>query len=129
MKRYREITMRRGREQFRNNLFAQYGRRCLVTGCNIVDILEAAHIDPYRHESHNHPGNGLLLRADIHTLFDLNLLGIEPTSLEIELHPLIASDYMSVVNKRLGCEGSRRPLHEVLSRRYESFKYSRRWKA
>jgi HNH endonuclease len=35
-----------------------------------LDILEAAHISPYRGEEDNHPENGLLLRADLHTLFD-----------------------------------------------------------
>jgi hypothetical protein len=32
-------------------------------------------------------GNGLLLRADLHTLFDLNFLGIEPDTLTVRVHP------------------------------------------
>ena len=52
-----------------------------------MDIVEAAHIWPYRGRDDNHPDNGLLLRADLHTLFDLDLMGIEPDSLETRLHP------------------------------------------
>jgi HNH endonuclease len=126
---WREVTMRRGREEFRNALFERYGRRCLVTGCAVVAVLEAAHVDPYRDELHNHTGNGLILRADIHTLFDLDLLGIEPASLEIELHPMVSSEYSGFVNKKLGCNASRRPLHEVLGRRYERFKERKQWEA
>ncbi|MEW5199321.1 HNH endonuclease [Enterobacter hormaechei] len=56
---------------------------CAVTGCELVDILEAAHIDAYRNDSHNHISNGLLLRSDIHTLLDLNLCAIDPNTNKI----------------------------------------------
>ena len=59
--------------------------RCMVSGCQLVDLLEAAHIRPYRGENDNHPSNGLLLRADLHTLFDLDLLGIDPETLLVRL--------------------------------------------
>jgi HNH endonuclease len=127
-KAWRAIKLRRGREHFRNALFDRYGRRCLVTGCEVVEVLEAAHIDPYRDDHHNHPGNGLVLRADIHTLFDLDLLGVEPETLEVELHPIIASEYKSVSTKKLGCEDSRRPSREALGRRYRRFtEYKELW--
>jgi predicted restriction endonuclease len=65
-----------------------------VSGCRIVDLLEAAHISPYRGEGDNHPENGLLLRTDLHTLFDLDLLGIDPTMLTIHLHSALRTgDY------------------------------------
>jgi putative restriction endonuclease len=55
----------------------------LVTGCELEALLEAAHIAPYRNASHNDLSNGLLLRADIHTLFDLYLMRIDPITLTI----------------------------------------------
>lgn len=70
----RAVFLRRGQEKFRKDLINAYKSRCAVTGCNIVEILEAAHIIPYRGEHTNRCNNGLLLRADIHTLFDLGLL-------------------------------------------------------
>ncbi|WP_183629116.1 HNH endonuclease signature motif containing protein [Novosphingobium sediminicola] len=44
------------------------------------DILEAAHIVPHAviGQKGNDASNGILLRADIHTLFDLNLIRITP---------------------------------------------------
>src|SRR5690606_14516906 len=78
---FRSIKARRGQQKFRESLCKRYNNTCVVTGCKILDILEAAHIMPYRGKKDNHPSNGLLLRADIHTLFDLDLIGIDPKSL------------------------------------------------
>jgi predicted restriction endonuclease len=59
-------------------LLKLYNGRCAMTDCDVEAALEAAHICPYRTggESTYHPQNGLLLRADVHTLFDLRLIGI-----------------------------------------------------
>jgi putative restriction endonuclease len=73
-----------------------------VTGCDISQIIEAAHILPYRGEEYNHPSNGLLLRADIHTLFDLNMLWIEPSKFKVVLHPeALKGEYAALNGKRL----------------------------
>lgn len=82
----RQIRARRGQKAFRQALRERFKDTCLVTRCRLPDLLEAAHIAPYRGEKDNHPSNGLLLRADIHTLFDLNLLGIDPATLKVSLH-------------------------------------------
>ncbi|WHT40172.1 HNH endonuclease signature motif containing protein [Myroides sp. mNGS23_01] len=66
----------------------------MITGCKIIDILEAAHINPYRGEKDHHITNGLLLRADIHTLFDLDLIRINPKNFNVEISDkLIGSEY------------------------------------
>ncbi|MCG8037121.1 MAG: HNH endonuclease [Candidatus Thiodiazotropha taylori] len=72
----RSVASRRGQQKFRNMLLSVYSNSCAVTGTSFPPILEAAHIVPYRGEYTNHTTNGILLRADIHTLFDLGLLGI-----------------------------------------------------
>jgi len=115
-----QIRQRRGQAGFRKKIRDRYGSHCLVTGCKILDILEAAHVMPYRGDSDNHPENGLLLRADIHTLFDLNLLGIEPESLEIRLHTSIAEEYSAYRGHRLRC-GDRPPSTDALQQRYRQF--------
>jgi hypothetical protein len=81
----REIVQRRGQPEFRRKLLVAYGGRCAVTGCDVADALEAAHIMPYKGAKSHHVTNGVLLRADIHTLFDLNLIGIDPHSMKIVL--------------------------------------------
>lgn len=73
----REVVLRRGQPAFRAGLLRAYQGCCAVTGCAVIDVLEAAHIQPYRGAHSNRMDNGLLLRTDIHTLFDLGQLWID----------------------------------------------------
>ena len=81
------IVQRRGQQGFRESLIAAYEGKCAITGCSIRDVLEAAHIVPYRGAHTNNISNGLLLRADLHTLFDCKLLAIDPATMEVLLAP------------------------------------------
>ncbi len=123
---HRQIRERRGQRAFRDALRKRYANRCLVTGCQLLDVLEAAHIRPYRGDDDNHVENGLLLRADIHTLFDLNLLAIKPEQLVVTLHPTIRNDahYATLEDKLLDCAADRRPSLDALRDRYNEFKNS-----
>lgn len=117
----REIVARRGQQTFRAALLAGYGGRCLVTGCDAEAALEAAHIVPYSESAQNAPGNGLLLRADIHTLFDLELLSVHPDTLEVRLHTSLRETmYRDLHGKTLQfCPGYRlRPSEQALRERY-----------
>lgn len=117
----RQIRERRGQPAFRSELRRRYGDRCQVTGTELGCVIEAAHIDPYRGEQANHVENGLLLRADIHTLFDLDLLGIEPRTMRIELHPDVRQHYQDHVLSVLLCDEVTRPSADALTRRYVRF--------
>jgi hypothetical protein len=75
----RGVVVREGQPQFRAALLEVYGRRCAITACDAAPALEAAHVKPYEGVLTNVVTNGILLRADIHTLFDLDLIGIEPS--------------------------------------------------
>ncbi len=94
----KHIAGRQGQAGFRSGLLARFKERCCVTGCNIQDILEAAHIDPF-HETQNHDWwNGIILRCDIHTLFDLNLLTIrmkDTLSGQVLLHTSLRPKFVS----------------------------------
>ena len=74
----RSIAVRRGQPKFRRALLDAYGSKCCITRCDAPEALEAAHILPYRGDETNHVQNGLLMRADIHTLFDLGLIAVTP---------------------------------------------------
>lgn len=74
----RSIVQRQGHAGFRQQLLDAYGRRCAVTGESAEAVLEAAHIQPYLGPRTNDVTNGLLLRADLHTLFDVHLIGVDP---------------------------------------------------
>jgi putative restriction endonuclease len=98
----RSIAVRRGQQAFRSKLLAAYDRKCAITGCDIEDLLEAAHIVPYRGPQTNHVQNGLLLRSDIHTLFDCGLIAIDPASKKIILSSrLTRSSYRSLVGRKI----------------------------
>lgn len=88
------IVRRQGQPAFRKKLLAAYDRKCAITGCAQVEVLEAAHIHPYKGEHTHALSNGLLLRADLHTLFDLYLIAVEPDTQLIRLAPALSqSDY------------------------------------
>ena len=82
-----EVVARPGQDQFRVSLMGAYGKRCAVTGCSVPEVLEAARIIPYTGHASNHVCNGLLLRRDIHQLFDALLIAIEPESHSIVIAP------------------------------------------
>lgn len=89
----RAIAIRQGQPRFRHKLLRAYEHRCAITNCDATDALEAAHILPYTNERRNHISNGLLLRADVHTLFDLGLVAVDE-DLNILVAPgLRASQY------------------------------------
>lgn len=81
----RSIVERRGQAEFRRSLIMIYKSICAITGCDLEDALEAAHIIPYAGYGTNLITNGILLRADIHTLFDLLLLSINPSNYKVVL--------------------------------------------
>lgn len=77
------IFRRLGQQAFRRRLFSAYVGQCAISRCTTKWVLEAAHITPYRGLRTNAVDNGLLLRADIHTLFDLGLISINPQRLQV----------------------------------------------
>jgi hypothetical protein len=97
-----EIARRQGQPAFRTRLLAAYGGRCAVTGCDVPDALEAAHIRPYRGPASNTVTNGILLRADLRTLLDKQLIAIHPESRSLELsQSLHGTVYSSLAGRRI----------------------------
>jgi hypothetical protein len=97
------IVQRRGQTRFRAMLLKAYKGRCAITGCDVEPALEAAHIHPYQGDQTDMISNGLLLRADIHTLFDLGLIWIDPKNLSIQISERIrkCSEYASLDHRFL----------------------------
>jgi uncharacterized protein YjbI with pentapeptide repeats len=83
---------RAGQAKFRARLFETYQGRCAITGCRLEPTLEAAHIYPYCLHENNDPTNGILLRNDLHALFDWNLLTIDPLTKQISLDPSVEEE-------------------------------------
>lgn len=76
----RNIRLRQGQPAFRARLLEAYEGRCAITEWDIAESLEAAHIKSHSNGGDMNLSNGLLLRADIHTLFDLGLLAVDTGS-------------------------------------------------
>jgi hypothetical protein len=111
------VIHRRGQTKFRNELLRAYGRACAVTGTTTEAVLEAAHIKPHKGMYTDRVDNGLLLRSDVHTLFDLGLLWVEPATLLIRLHAsLLDSEYGYLDGRalRMPSKKSDRPKAEHL---------------
>ncbi len=97
-----EIARRQGQTKFRQTLLKAYDYKCAITGFDAGEALEAAHIIPYAKTENSDPTNGLLLRADLHTLFDLNLIAIHPETLQVSLHPdLQNTEYRTINGKQI----------------------------
>ena len=116
------IARRQGQPKFRRELLAAYDGCCAVTRCAVPAILEGAHIKPYRGDHTNHVTNGLLLRADIHTLFDLRLLRVDPAKWTVDVSAQARSSYGSFHGQVLYIPStvSLRPDAEALRQHYES---------
>jgi len=122
----RQIKVRRGQQRFRNDLRTRYSNQCMISGCRLLDLVEAAHIKSYRGVKDNDPKNGLLLRADLHTLFDLDFIGIEPDKLTVRVHPdAKAAGYGEFDGVKLICDGVR-PSKESLALRWKTFQQKNR---
>ena len=100
----------------------------MVSRCDLPDVVEAAHIWPYRGQNDNHPDNGLLLRADLHTLFDLDLLGVHPDTLCVSItKDAKRGDYAEFDGSSLVVGGNRKPSRPALAKRWSVFSRRERY--
>jgi putative restriction endonuclease len=72
------VRQRLGQGAFRILVMDTYQRRCAVTQEKALPALEAAHIQPVTQEGKHRIDNGLLLRSDIHKLFDAGYVTVTP---------------------------------------------------
>ncbi|WP_081435036.1 HNH endonuclease signature motif containing protein [Nitrobacter hamburgensis] len=108
----------------RERLLEVYNAECAITGTRVVATLQAAHIFPYRGVETNSVRNGILLRADIHNLFDLGLIQIEAGSFKILLSPdRLQSPYAKWHEQtlRLPSRKHQRPSGAALEERFRYF--------
>jgi len=72
------VRQRLGQGTFRIMVTDAYGRRCAVTNERTLPALDAAHIKPYSDSGEHAVNNGILLRRDLHALFDQGYVTINP---------------------------------------------------
>ena len=83
---------RLGQGAFRVLVTDAYTRRCAITGERTLPALEAAHIQPFAESGPNVTANGLLLRSDLHKLFDSGYLSVTP-DLSVEVSRKIKEEF------------------------------------
>lgn len=120
----RQLRLRRGQNKLRQNLIKIYQNKCCITGCNITELLHACHITPHAKSGNNNSTNALLLRSDIHDLFDCNLIGIHPKSLTIKVKGTLSQTEYSKLSgiKLLPRRDQKTPNLKSLKHRWRLFK-------
>ncbi len=92
---------RPGQQQFRQEVLSLFQGRCAVTGTETSAVLEAAHIIPFSVSEDNDLSNGICLRADIHSLFDLGLISISENWLVCISDKLTDPEYSELDGKKV----------------------------
>ena len=119
-----QIVRRQGQGRFRKQLLRAYDRKCCITGTSEEAVLDAAHITPYNGISTTDVANGLLLRTDLHALFDLNMLGIEPGTNRVHIHKSVTDPYyrsLATIQIRIPNLESDVPSLSNLFKKWENF--------
>jgi hypothetical protein len=101
IRRLREEAVRQGQSGFRRRLVEAYKGCCCITGANAVQVLDAAHIIPVSSKGSDTTKNGLLLRTDLHRLFDAGALGVDDQYRVILSPHLVPTSYGHLSGVRL----------------------------
>lgn len=115
-----QISKRRlGQTQFRGHLFAEFGSNCAFTGPCYFGALDAAHLYSYTQVGEHRKGGGLLMRRDLHTLFDRGLVGVNKKQ-QVALHQdLLDTQYGYLLGENLKVQTGRKE-RMYLAEHYET---------
>lgn len=100
------VRVRRGQSEFRRALLATYRGGCAFTGPAPDRALEAGHLYSYAKLGEHHAHGGLLLRRDVHRLFDDGEIAVDPETLRLDLSPDLTCyrQYEWLSGRRLRCQ-------------------------
>lgn len=78
-----------------------------MTGESCLDVLEAAHIEPFAKTEDHAVTNGILVRSDLHTLFDLHLIGVDAQGSLVVSPQVTSSTYRALHGTKLSVPKSK----------------------
>jgi hypothetical protein len=115
------VRRRRGQREFRFQMMKKFGEVCAFSGDQPPQVLEAAHIKSFAESGEHNTNGGLLLRRDYHSLFDANLITVNPDSWKIEIAPRLHKfdSYRPLDGGTLHIPASARPNTDLLEAHYE----------
>lgn len=120
-----QIIRREQQGRFRSDLMDAYAGACAISGTSVETVLQAAHINPYRGRRSQVVQNGILLRADLHLLYDAHLISVEPDTHVLRLSDRLGNtDYERYNLKRLSetVRPELSPSNDLLAVHYEQFR-------
>ncbi|MFI6561320.1 HNH endonuclease [Streptomyces sp. NPDC050534] len=85
--RFAKVRTRVGQAAFRAALLREQGQQCAISGPAPADVLEAAHLYSYAESGEHHDFGGLMLRRDLHTLFDNGRIAVDPETGLLDTDP------------------------------------------
>lgn len=119
-----EIVRRKQQGLFRKQVLEAYEGRCAISSYETADVLQAAHISSYLGPKSQMVTNGVLLRADLHILYDRALLSIRPDDLKVQTSPLLTGTrYESLDGKQIRLPSNRKlwPSEPRLAAKHSEF--------
>jgi hypothetical protein len=123
-RRFNRQEARPEQAKFRSALMSLYKGRCVISKCAVPEVLDAAHLVPFSEavSFRNDVRNGLILRTDLHAMYDKLLLTIHPLSGQV----VLASKLLTTTYKRFdGFKVEHSAASEFLREQYQQFKAAR----
>lgn len=90
-----------GQQRFRSDALILWGNRCAVSGVALDTALEAAHTVPHTQDGEMNVRNSIVLRTDIHRLFDAGLIAIDPVNLCVVSQSQVEVFYPELTGKSI----------------------------
>jgi hypothetical protein len=119
-------VIREGAGLFRKQLLKSWSGKCAICDTRARRVLDGAHIFRFLGEHTNHGTNGILLRADIHRLFDAHLISLhfEEGNLVVAVsNALKNTEYCSLTGKsvKMPQDARHRPDIRLVEWHYQQF--------
>lgn len=114
--------LRQGQAKFRRALVERFGAVCAVTGPQPEQVLDAAHLYPFSKDPRHDVEAGLLLRADVHRLFDRLVLTVDPNTWQAQVDPALLERFAllrDLSGRGLVVEEGNRPRAGLLSSHFK----------
>lgn len=92
---------RGGQQRFKRDALKLWNKRCAVSGVKVAAALEAAHIVPHAMKGTMRAKNSIVLRADIHRLFDANLMAINPKTMTVQFRRKAGASYPDLTDQKV----------------------------
>ncbi|UZD91619.1 HNH endonuclease signature motif containing protein [Cognatishimia activa] len=118
---FQQVISRPQQAQFRINVLEAWKGKCAISSCDALAALEAAHLVPVAVGGSDEIENGILLRSDLHKLFDANLVALNPTSNKVHFHSSIENNYSNLIDRSINFPKRSPAIASALKGRWQAY--------